>query len=204
MVTSDRNIFAVGRPHLGTAITTYDGLAIGNTNFTVPSLFKDLSTYESALYVQNTSPTTQANITMKFYDMTGNLTCTQTDSIPLLSSHGYWFPNLSCLGSSWEGSVKITSNQAVVAVARLHNGADVGSFDGFIGGNPLVYIPMLFNNMWDTYNSTLTVQNADASNAANLTIKFYDVNGNYTCKRTDSLPALGQIDYWLPSLFCTP
>jgi len=204
VVTSDRNIVAVGRPHLGTAVTTYDGFAGGSTNFTVPSLFKDLSTYESALYVQNISPTTSANITMKFYDMTGNLTCTQTDSIPLLSSHGYWFPDLTCLGSSWEGSVKITSDQAVVAVGRLHNGSDVGSFDGFTAGNPLVYIPMLFNNMWDTYNSTLTIQNTDTSNPANLTINFYDVNGNYTCKRTDSLPALGQVDYWMPDLNCAP
>ena len=100
--------------------------------------------------------------------------------------------------------MKITSDQAVVAVGRLHNGSDVGSFDGFTAGNPLVYIPMLFNNMWDTYNSTLTIQNTDTSNPANLTINFYDVNGNYTCKRTDSLPALGQVDYWMPDLNCAP
>jgi hypothetical protein len=186
-------------------VTTYDGFAGGNTNFYVPTLFKNMwGSYDSALYVQNIDPTNAADITLKFYDTLGNLTCTQTDSIPQLSSHGYWLPYLTCLGSSWQGSVKVESSQPVVAVGRPHVGADVASYDGFTGGNPTMYVPMLFRNMWGIYNSALTVQNIDAINPANITIDFYDVNGNLSCVRTDSIPALGTIGYWMPDLTCSP
>jgi hypothetical protein len=201
VVTSNRNIVAVGRPHLGAAVTTYDGFASGNTNFYVPSLFKNAAgSFDSALYVQNISPSTAAAITLKYYDMSGILTCTQSDSIPLLSSHGYWLPDQSCLGSSWQGSVKVESSQPVVAVGRLHNGGDVASYDGLTGGNTLVYVPMLFKNMWSIYNSTLTLQNTDPSNTANVTIDFYDVNGNLSGVRTYTIPAMGTISYWLPEV----
>jgi hypothetical protein len=63
---------------------------------------------------------------------------------------------------------------------------------------------MLFKNMWSVYNSALTVQNIDLGNTANITIDFYDVNGNLSCTRTDSIPALGTIGYWMPDLTCSP
>jgi hypothetical protein len=58
--------------------------------------------------------------------------------------------------------------------------------------------------MWGVYNSTLTVQNIDPGNTANITIDFFDVNGILSCVRTDSIPALGELSYWLPSMTCTP
>jgi hypothetical protein len=100
--------------------------------------------------------------------------------------------------------VKVESSQPVVAVGRPHMGADVASFDGFTGGSTLVYVPMLFKNMWSVYNSALTVQNIDGVNPANITIDFYDVNGNLSCVRRDSIPALGQLSYWMPDLTCSP
>ena len=57
----------------------------------------------------------------------------------------------------------------MVAVGRLHFGTEYSPYDGFTAGNQTVYIPMLFNNMWSTYNSTLTVQNVDGSQTANIT-----------------------------------
>jgi len=85
----------------------------------------------------------------------------------------------------------VTSDKPVVAVGRLHLGGDVASFDGFTGGDTLVYAPTLFKNMWTTYNSTLTVQNIDPVTTAHMTIHFYDVNGNLSCIRNDDLPPLG-------------
>jgi hypothetical protein len=202
VVTSNRNIVAVGRPHLGAAVTTYDGFAGGSTNSYIPSLFKINSGYDSALYVQNVDPANAANVTLKFYNANGTLSCTQTDSIPRLSSHGYWLPDLTCLGVSWQGSVKVESSMPVVAVGRLHNAGDVASYDGFTNGNTQVVAPMLFKNMWSIYNSTLTVQNVDPGNAANIMIDFYDVDGNLTCKQTDSIPAMGILNYWLFDLTC--
>jgi hypothetical protein len=205
-VTSDRDIVAVGRPHLGTAVTTYDGFTGGSTNFDVPSLFKNTLTISdgSALYVQNINSVGTASITLNFYDTNGALSCTQTDSIPSLSSHGYWLPSLSCLPNSWQGSVRVVSSLPVVAVGRQHIGGEVAAFDGFTGGSNLFYVPMLFKNMWSIYNSTLTMQNMDLSNTAFISIDFYDVNGNLSCVRTDSIPAMATLSYWLPDLSCLP
>ena len=70
----------------------------------LPMLFDNIWGYNSAFYVQNLDQTNTANTTMKFYDTTGALTCTMTDSIPPLSSHGYWLPtDVTCLGASWVG-----------------------------------------------------------------------------------------------------
>jgi hypothetical protein len=63
---------------------------------------------------------------------------------------------------------------------------------------------MLFRNMWGVYDSALTVENIDAVNPANITIDFYDVNGNLSCVWNDTIPALGSLGYWLPSMTCTP
>jgi hypothetical protein len=30
------------------------------------------------------------------------------------------------------------------------------------------------------------------------------VNGNLSCVRRDTIPALGVLSYWLPSLICNP
>ena len=63
-VTANRNIVAVGRPHIGTQITTYSGFAAGGLSMTVPMLFKQAyGTYDSALYVQNVDPVNTASIT---------------------------------------------------------------------------------------------------------------------------------------------
>lgn len=52
--------------------------------------------YNSALYVQNTNTTTAASVVLSFYDANGSLKCTKTDSIPALSTLGYWLPSVVC------------------------------------------------------------------------------------------------------------
>ena len=204
VVTSSQNIVAVGRPHLGSSITAYNGVSSGIAQTYVPGLFKNSGGKDAALYVQNTDPTTTADITLKFYDTDGNLSCTMTDAIPRLSSHGYWLPYVTCLPSSWVGSVIVESNVNVVSVGRPHVDDDVASYNGFSGGSTLAYVPMLFKNMWTTYNSTLRIQNLDAGNAASVIIKFFDVDGDLSCVKADTIPALGVLSYWLPDLTCSP
>ena len=53
-ITSDRTVVAVGRPHIGSEVTSYDGFASGSLTCYVPMLFKNAwSSYDSALYIQN-------------------------------------------------------------------------------------------------------------------------------------------------------
>jgi len=97
VVTSDQPIVAVGRPHIGTQVTTYNGFTSGSLNAYLPMLFKGAfgGTYNAAFYIQNTENST-ASVILKFYDTNGALTCTRNDSIPALATLGYWVPSLTC------------------------------------------------------------------------------------------------------------
>jgi len=168
-------------------------------------LFKDAfgGSYDAALYVQNVNSSNPASVTMKYYDDKGNLTCTQTDSIPALASHGYWLPGISCLGSSWVGGVVITSDQPIVTVGRPHIGAEVTTYNGFANGSLKASVPMLFKAAFGgSYNAALYIQNVNSSTSAAVTMKYYDDKGNLTCTQTDSIPALASHGYWLPSTTC--
>ena len=98
----------------------------------------------------------------------------------------------------------ITADHGIVAVGRPHLGTEVATYDGFAGGNLSASVPMLFKNMWGSYNSAFYVQNADEENAADITIKFYDADGNLSCQRSDTIPALATLGYWVPSVECQP
>jgi hypothetical protein len=205
VVTSDRGIVAVGRPHIGSEITTYNGFPGGSLTMYAPMLFKHFnSTYDSALYIQNVDATNTATISIKFYDQSGVLTYTQPDTISPGSSKGYWLPSIAGLPTTWEGSVKVESDYPVVGIVRPHLGSSVTAYDGIGSGGTSVSVPMLFKQMWGSYDSALYIENTDSVNTANVTTRFYDVNGNLSCVKTDTIPALGVLDYWLPSLTCSP
>ena len=206
-VESDRDIVAVGRPHIGAQVLTYNGFPSGSLNTYVPMLFKDAfgGSYDSALYIQNVDPSNTANITIHFYDSNGVETYSMTDSVSSLASKGYWLPSISALGSSWVGGVKVESDRDIVAVGRPHVGAQVMAYTGFPSGSTNAYFPMLFKDAFGgSYDSALYLQNLDPSNSADVTIKFYDVDGNLSCTLTDTLPKLSTKGWWLPSLSCTP
>ena len=205
VVTSDRDIVAVGRPHVGNQITTYNGFASGSTTMYVPMLFKKaFGSYDSALYVQNVDAVETASITIKYYDSAGNLSCTRNDTISPLSSKGYWVPSETCLPDGWVGGVVVTSDRDIVAVGRPHLGTEVMTYNGFEAGKLANYVPMLFKNMWKTYNAAFYLQNVDEIEPALVTIRFYDTSGSLTCTRQDVIPALASLGYWLPTLTCKP
>jgi hypothetical protein len=209
VVTSDQPIVGVGRPHIGTQITTYNGFPVGGPNAYVPMLFKDAfgGSYDSAFYIQNTDDSNTANITIQYYNNTGTLDCTQTDTLSPLASRGYWLPSATCdtgsLPIGWMGDVIVTSDQPIVSVARPHIGAQVTTYNGFTTGGLSSYLPMLFNKTWGTYNSAFYVQNTENS-AATVTLEFYDASGALSCTRTDNIPAFSTLGYWVPGVTCSP
>ena len=204
-VESDVNIVAVGRPHIGGQVMTYNGFSSGSINVSIPMLFKDAfgGSYDSALYIQNVHSSTTANITIKYYDSNGNLTCSQNDTIAPLASKGYWLPGIACLGSSWVGGVKVESNVNIVAVGRPHIDSQITTYAGFSAGGLSISVPMLFKDAFGgSYDSALYIQNVDPNNTANITIKYYDNSGNLTCSQTDTIAALASKGYWLPGIAC--
>jgi hypothetical protein len=98
VISANRNVVAVGRPHVGAEVATYGGFGSGSTEMYLPMLFKDAfgGSYDSAVYVQNTSGGSPANVTFKFYDTVGNLSCLKAASIPAGATVGYWLPSLTC------------------------------------------------------------------------------------------------------------
>jgi len=210
VVTSDQLIVGVGRPHIGTQITTYDGFAGGNTSTYIPMLFKGAfgGSYNAAFYVQNVHASNTANVTIQYYDSAGTLKCTKADTIAPLASKGYWVPAATCdsgsLPAGWSGGVVVTSDQPIVGVGRPHIGTQVLTYNGFTGGSVSSYLPMLFKNAFGgSYNAAFYVQNTENS-AASVTIKFYDSNGNLSCVRTDTIPALSTLGFWVPTVTCGP
>ena len=200
-VTADANVIAAGRPQIGPQVMAYDGFTAGGTTMYVPMLFRRAfgGTYNAALYVQNVDAANTASITLTYYDTSGSLTCSHGDTIPPLSSHGYWMP-AECMSDGWVGGVVITSNHNIVAVGRPHVGSEITTYNGFSSGGLSMYVPMLFRRAFGgTYNAALYVQNTDPSHTASLFIQYYDVNGQPTCGHADSIPRLASHGYWMPT-----
>jgi hypothetical protein len=205
VVTSDYPIVTIGRPHVGAEVTSYSGFSGGSGSMYVPMLFKNAwGSYNSAFYVQNVDPSHIASLTIKYYDSAGNLTCEAGDTVSALASKGYWIPSQSCLPAGWVGGAVVTSNYPIVAVGRPHVGTQVTTYPGIASGSTNLYLPMLFKNMWGSYNSAFYVQNTDTVDPANVTLKFYDMDGNLSCTRSDSIPAKATLGYWVPSVTCDP
>ena len=131
-ITSDKNVVAVGRPHIGGEVASYDGFSSGALTAYIPMLFKNAwGSYDSAFYIQNVHASNLANISIKYYDSTGTLNCTVNDTVAALASKGYWVPSELCLPDGWVGGVVVTSNQPIVAIGRPHIGAEVMTYDSF-------------------------------------------------------------------------
>ncbi len=105
VVTSDYPIVAVGRPHVGAQVMTYNGFSSGSLTSYLPMLFKNSfgGSYDSAFYVQNVDTTHTATLSIKFYDNNGNLSCTLPDTVAPLASKGWWVPSESCLPAGLGG-----------------------------------------------------------------------------------------------------
>ena len=208
VVTSNQPIVAVGRPHVGSEVMTYDGFASGSLTSYIPMLFKGAfgGSYNAAFYIQNTHNTNTASITIKYYDSNGVLNCTKADTIAALASKGYWVPGATCdsgsLPAAWVGGVVVTSNQPIVAVGRPHIGSQVTTYNGFPAGSLSSYVPMLFKGAFGSYDSAFYVQNVHDTNTANVTIQYYDSNGNLNCTKADTIAPLASKGYWVPSATC--
>ena len=206
VITADHNIVAVGRPHIGSQVTAYDGFTGGTTTAYLPMIYKRANggVDNTGFYIQDLDPDHASGVTLDFYDRTGALTCSTSDSIPVLSSHGYWTPTIGCLPDGWTGGVVITADHNIVAIGRPHFGIEVFAYDGFAGGNLASYVPMLFFNAFGgSYNAGYYLQNLDPSNEANLTVKYYDVNGALTCTASSTIGPRAARDVWVPDLATT-
>jgi hypothetical protein len=96
IITADRDIAAIGRPHFGSEVYAYNGFTGGGLTGYVPMLFSYGfgGSYNASLYLQNIDPTDTAGITIKLYDTAGNLSCTINDSLAPLATVDLWVPDI--------------------------------------------------------------------------------------------------------------
>ena len=97
VISSDQPIVAMGRPHMGSEIMTYNGVGSGNTSIYIPMLFNAAfgGSYNAAFYIQNLDPTNSADVTIQFYNSTtGALSCTDTDTLSSRAGSDYWLNDM--------------------------------------------------------------------------------------------------------------
>lgn len=118
-------------------------------------------TYTSGFQLQNLAGST-ANISIVFYDQAGVVEATVPDTIPANGSKTY-FP-LSAVTSGFNGSVVVSSDQSVAAIANVlgDSGAMGASYGGSSAGATTLNLPLV---MKDNYgiNTWFNVQNAGGS-----------------------------------------
>lgn len=131
----------------------------------------------SGFQLQNRSTTSDANISITYYDAAGNPVETDPDTIPANASKSYYVPNV--LGQpDGRYSVVVSSDQELFAlvnevtasgatpyVAATHSGLTAAEI-----GSPL-YFPWVVCGYYN-YNSMVAVQNAGSA-ATNITVEFY-------------------------------
>lgn len=204
-VTSTQNIVTVGRVHLGTQITTYNGFSSGATTTYAPMLFRKAfgGTYNSALYLQNISGTS-ATVTVQYLTSAGTVAATQNLTLDAGAISSIWLPTVSGLADDFAGGAKVTSTQNIVAVGRPHLGNEITAYNGTLSGSLNAYLPMLFKNAYTpTYQSAFYIQNTTGS-SANVDISFYDSAGSLSCVKHITLAGNATQGFWMPSVTCAP
>jgi len=141
-----------------------------------------LVSYNSGFQVQNLE-SSDAQITIMFYDRSGTAVTTVTDTVPANTNNTY-FPltNLGNEGGSvptgFDGSVVIASDKKVASITNVlgSDGTDPyafgASYKGFTGGSNVASLPLLMKDNYG-YNTWFSVQNV-GSVETNLTIAYSD------------------------------
>jgi hypothetical protein len=180
-ITSSQPLAAIVRQRreqngVSKVFMSYNCVSSGSTTVHAPLIMNNYSSWDTSMTVQNTSASS-ASITMYYYNSSGSVVKTSTDSIPAYSSHAYYTPNQG-LADGFIGTARVTSNKPVVVV--VNQSAPHGStpkrglsYNGTSGGSTLVVIPDLMN-YWGTQNwvSSVNVKNLSSTTSTVATLTY--------------------------------
>jgi hypothetical protein len=154
----------------------------------------------SAVNIQNTSSSTTAQVKVEYFtrgDNSGTPALTLNTTIPPLSARGLNTKNggdldasvFDPLGTSWDGSVTITSENDVPLVGTgitnwgVAGNAGIYALVSDTSAADTIFIPAQYRlaqgSTWNQW-SALNLQNVGTTtvNAADLTVEYIDTNGN--------------------------
>lgn len=150
------------------------------------------TTTNTAFQVVNLSETDDANVNIVFYDTTGAEVYSMNDTITAGSSSTYvQSAQETELGTTFNGSVVVTSDQQIAAIVNqnTNDGSNTagynGSYTGFSEGSDTFVVPIVLARFYGYYTE-ISIQNASSS-AVNVTVDYVDA----ACT-TDTATALGQ------------
>ncbi len=202
-VESSDPIAGVATMHWMEYSGAYSGVTGGGPTAYVPSVNRRLpdgATWlqYTALIVQNLDSGAAANVTVYWYDRDGAELFSFDDIIPANSSHGYNTRQTgsdvpdhdalhTALGDNWNGSVVVSSDTNVVAVANLQwtDDSPVGlaatSFTSESSGNDEIFVPANFRRInasseWLQFTG-LIVQNVGDAACADFDVSWFNREG---------------------------
>lgn len=198
-ITSDTKIATMASVHSTTWSAAYSGVATGDTTIWVPGVFRKAAgpiwNLFSAVVLQNLGNST-ANVTVHMIGVPGAASTSFTDTIPAKASYGIntrsagtmdptkWQTAMDALGTNWQGSVKVVSDQELCGAGFYFLPAAVPDILGYNGirasdattnalSMPAVYRKVVGSNQ---IFSTTLVQNLDGT-AGSINVKFFSAAG---------------------------
>lgn len=196
-------IWSAGSSADGKTAGAYNGFTVGADTLYLPSLAARDAQF-SRISVQSAatpSATEQVDYTVKFYDRSGNLSATITDSIYLGAQATYDLSKPGTgknptLAAEWLGSAVVEAavdGTPLAAVATMHWRNYAAGYSAVTGGGTKVYLPSATRRIPDGTNwlqfTGVIVQNLDVATAAEVTVYWYDRAGTELLSFTDNIPA---------------
>jgi hypothetical protein len=148
---------------------------------------------QTRVSVQNTE-NTQASVELKFYDRDGTLTGTKADTIPAKAEKTYLLDQVaqadfSATGGA--GSLYITSNTKIAAMASVHSPTWSGAYSGVATGDETIWFPGVFRKKsgsnWLLFSAVVVQNLGDAT--ADITVDLVGTPGKASHSFTDSIPS---------------
>jgi hypothetical protein len=140
----------------------------------LPAAVGAQTTTNTAFQVVNLSSTTDADVTITYYDTNGTVIYTADDTIVAGSSETYVQASMGTeLGEIFNGSVVIASSQEIAAIVNQSTTGDSiynGSYTGFSQGSTTFYLPVVLNNFYG-WKTEVSVQNASSA-PVDVTIEY--------------------------------
>lgn len=182
--TSDRLAVIVNQISADGRVETYNGFSSGSLAMYLPTLLLHFggNDWVTSFQIMNVG-SAPASVTVEYYSSgssspvkTVRYNGDENPKIQPFTSVNRYQPSVdSDLGNGWIGSVRITSDQPVVAVASQSSsvGTKASIYNGFSEGSTTVYLPTILKNFgggnWVTSFQVMNVGSSDAS----VTIEYY-------------------------------
>lgn len=155
----------------------YSGLTSGDigTVLYFPASYNNYWGFYSELIIQNTTNSV-AQVSVQFYNLINGsaVNAPYVVSIPSFSSHVFSLSQMNPALPVGAYSAKVTSSSAIGGVVNtwsLTKPGEYSTFNGATTGTTAAILPALYNNYWG-FVSSLTVQNLDPTNSADVTVTY--------------------------------